>query len=185
MNNSEFRKWRSSLPVKMDDLTFASPDDTFIFTRFTAHSPLNFDSKQILFADNLTDAIGYIRRIFLYDILNDVIDDLQFDFKSPFDDKQKDAISILHHLHKSGKILSAPDSEKINQFCDSFNSEFSHRAETEYEIHILKDADALRNFLILNFSEYDGFDKEKLMSICNNDLFAGKLLKDFIDRIFK
>ncbi len=123
---------------------------------------------------------AYIRHIFLYDILNDTTDDLELDFKKPFDVRQNDAIKLLNFWFKSGKIKG----KELNKFCEEFNSVFSNRENVKYEIQILNGANKLRNFLIKKYSEYENFDKQKLCDICSKDLFAGRFLKDFLDMFF-
>ncbi len=185
MDYSKFKNWKNSHATEMQDLTFAKPDDIFIFTRFTAHQPSDFEGKQILFAGSIEEAIGYIRHIFLYDILNDTSDDLETDFKAILSEHQTDAISILNYWFKLGKISAVNNCQEFSKFCKDFNSDFSHREDKEYEIQILNGATELRRFLIRRYSECENFDKERLCNICSKELFVGKLLKDFLDILFR
>lgn len=185
MNSLEFKEWRKSQSTDIYDLTFAHPDDVFIFTRFTMHKPIECDNKEILYTETIDEAIGYIRHNFLYDILNDATDDLEMDFKSFFDERQKDAISLLYFWFKADKVKTDNNQLKeLRKFCEEFNLEFSSRQETEYEIQILNGADMLRNFLIERFSYCENFDKKQLCSICTKELFVGKPLNDFINLLF-
>ena len=70
MNYLEFKNWKNSHSAEMRNLDLASAEDIFIYTKFIAFNPLNFENKQILFAESLEETLGYIRHIFLYDILN-------------------------------------------------------------------------------------------------------------------
>ena len=120
MNNSEFKNWRSTHSTGMHDLTFAHPDDIFIFTRFKMKKPFEVETKQVLYAENLKMVIGYLRYIFIFDILNDTVDDLQFDLKSPFNERQKDAILLLKYWSYLGKINTENCKiDKLNEFCKS------------------------------------------------------------------
>ena len=65
-----------------------------------------------------------------------------------------------------------------------FNSMFSNRKTTEYEIEILKGIDELQNFLINRYSNHKNFDKNTLFDICDSESFSGKSLKDFINSMF-
>lgn len=89
-------------------------------------------------------------------------------------------ILLLYFWFKLGEITK----EEFDDFCNKFNSEFMKREDIEYEIQILNGADELRDFLIERYSKCENFDKDKLCSICSNELFAGKPLKDFLDILF-
>lgn len=183
MDFLKFENWKNSHATEMQDLIFAKPDDLFIFTRVTGDN--QFEGKQVLYAESLQEVAGYIRHIFLYDILNDVTDDLETDFKLPFDDRQKDAIMLLNYWFKLGKILSADNfDEQLSEFIKEFNLKFNQRNNTEYEIQILCGADELRDFLIKRYSNNKDFDKEKLCSICGKENFSGTALKDFLNVFF-
>ncbi len=185
MDGFEFLKWKNSHANEMADLTFCKPDDIFIFTRFTEQSPSYFEGKQVLFAENFEDIAGYLHHIFLYDILYDAIEDVEFDFKSQFDERQEKIIKLLSFWHKSAKISVAKNSEKtLLEFCEKFNSEFNETTHTEYEIRIFKGLDKLKKFLIEKFSENENFDEQKLCNICNKDAFAGRVLEEFLNELF-
>ncbi len=186
MDYLRFKNWKNSHATEMQDLTFAKPDDYFIFIRFSGQTSYEFDSKQVLFAESIEEVLGYIRHIFIYDILNDAVDDLEFDIKTPFDDRQKDAILLFNYWFMSGKITAENlDYIKLKEFCNDFNSDFSFGRDLEYEIEVLNGADSLREFLIKRYSNIDDFDSRRLSNICSKELFAGKLLKDFLDEIWK
>ena len=186
INYLEFKNWKSSHATDMSNLTFAHPEDIFIFTRFTDNNPIGIEAKQILFAEDIEETIGYLRHIFLYDILNDALNDLNFDFKSPFDEKQNDAIAILKYWYKLGTIASQKaDLKQLREFINQFNSDFSRNKNPEYEIHILDGADELRKFLISNFSNYENFDKKRLCNICSKEFFVGKKLKNYTAALFE
>lgn len=186
MNYLEFKNWKNSHITEMQDLTYARPDDIFIFTRFTIHRPFELESKQVLYAESVEEWIGYIRHIFLYDILNDIADDLEFDFKTPYGERQKDAISILSYWYKLGKFSTESNKyQNLNKFCKDFNTEFNFKENAEYEIQILNGADELREFLISKYSKCKNFDRKRLSNICSKELFAGRLLKDFLDMLFQ
>lgn len=186
MNSSEFKEWRKSHSTGMMDLTFAHPDDIFIFTRFTSHQHSNFEGEQILYAEDVEEAIWYIRNIFLYDVLKDALDDLEFDFKSPFDETQKDTISLMNYWFKLGKISNVNMScLELEEFCDDFNLYFNGRKDLEYEIKILNGANELRRFLTERYSMCEEFDKKLLDNVCSKKLFAGKRLKEFVEKLFR
>lgn len=180
-----FKDWKNSHATEMQDLTFARPDDIFIFTRFTLPLPCCFEGKQVLYAGDIKEAAGYIRHIFLYDILNDMTDDLAFDPKLLNDENQKDALTILYFWFKLGKILENEKCEELlMKFCKEFNKEFNHRTGSEYELQVLKGADELRKFLNLHCKGNPNFDKKRLSNLCSSDLFAGRPLKEFLDNLF-
>ena len=181
MNYSEFKNWKSTHSTEMQDLTFAKPYDIFIFTRFTGHNPSDFEGRQVVYAENIDEAIGYIRHVFLYDILNDTADDLEFELKSPFDERQEDLVTLFNFWYKAGKIGKGIT---LKDFLRDFNCCFNSREATEYELRIIKGANELRNFLVKRYSENESFDKKRLCDVCSNDLFSGKLLKDFLDKFF-
>ena len=79
MDYLNFNNWKNSHATEMQDLTFARPDDIFIFTRCTSYFPFEWEGKEVLYAESIEEVIGYIRHIFLYDILNDLFDDLEYD----------------------------------------------------------------------------------------------------------
>ena len=185
MDYTKFESWKGAHATEMRDLTYARPHDIFIFTRFSKHLPVFFEGKQVLYAETLPEAIGYIRHIFLYDILNDLTDDFELDFKKSCGDCQTGAVSLLNYWFKLGKIASGGKSLlEAKRFCKALNSEFSNKGDTEYEIQILNGVDELRRFLNKRFSSCENFDKNKLSNICSKDLFAGKPLKDFLDLLF-
>ena len=62
----------------------------------------------------------YIHYILLYDILNDLLDDMEYDFKTLFSKKQSDIIAVMNFWFRFGKIHT--ESEKqILQLCKEFN----------------------------------------------------------------
>ena len=186
MNSSEFKNWRKYISSGMDDITYSHPDDIFIFTRFTVKKPLRTESKQVLYAEDIKDTIWYLHYIFLNDILTDAIDDVELDFKSPFDERQKDVILLLNYWFKSSKLSPAnTDIQKLKEFCTLFNCDFKTKEDVEYEIEILNGAEELRKFLIKKYSICENFDKKALSNICGKDLFVGKKLKDFLDDFFR
>ena len=89
---------------------------------------------------------------------------------------------MLNYWFQLGKIANFKTREKwFKKFCENFNAEFGNRSDTEYEIKVLKGANKLRRFLLEKYSDCENFNKEKLCDICSEDLFAGKLLKDFLN----
>ena len=49
---------------------------------------------------------------------------------------------------------------------------------------ILKGINELKAFLNDRFSQDENFDKATLDKICNEDVFAGRLLRKFIENLF-
>lgn len=186
MDYLDFKNWKNTHISVMEDLTFSKPTDFFIYVRFTENNRLGLKSERVLFAETLQEAIGYIRHVFIYDILNDVVDDLELDFKQSSEETQNNALLLFNYWYKLGKIAN----ENFNflsfkKFCKDFNTSFSFSKNSEYEIMVLKGANALRNFLIDKYSNVKQFDKKRIAEICSNELFAGKPLKDFLDELFK
>jgi len=70
------------------------------------------------------------------------------------------------------------------KLCEKFNKEFSNRENKEYEFAIINGANKLRDFLVSKYKADINFDKNKLETICSNDLFAGKLLNEFLNNLF-
>lgn len=185
MDYLKFYNWKGSHSASMQNLKFSKPDSIFIFKRFNQKSGDAEETKSVLFADSLDEAIGYIRHIFLYDILTDAVDDLEYLPISPDDQSQKDALSLFNFWFKAGKITDTATCKKeLIAFCDAFNKDFSSRYENEYEIKVLFGANELKKFLIERYSNYEDFDKKRLCNICDNTLFAGEMLKDFLDNFF-
>lgn len=186
MDYLDFKNWKNSHITEMEDLTFAKPNDFFIYVRFTEKSQLDFKSEKVLFAETQEEALGYIRHIFIYDILNDVVDDLELDFERSSEETQKDSILLFNYWYKLGKLANKNfNFINFKKFCEDFNSNFGFRKNTQYEIMVLNGADALRNFLIKKYSKVKNFDKKRIADICSGELFAGKPLKDFLDELLK
>ncbi len=186
MDYLDFKNWKNTHITEMEDLTFSKPTDFFIYVRFTEKSQFNFKSERVLFAETPEEAVGYIRHIFIYDILNDVVDDLELDFKQSSEETQNDAILLFNYWYKLGKIPTENfDFINFKKFCEDFNSNFSFGRNSEYEIMILNDADSLRDFLIKKYSKVKNFDRKRIADICSTELFAGKPLKDFLTELFR
>lgn len=180
MNYSEFKNWRKSISSDMQDLTYAHPDDFFIFTRFAIHKPVKLVSEQILYTDSIEEVFEYLRHIFIYDILTDTVDDLEFDFNNTFSESQKNSIKLLNYWFKFGKESKKINYKEINQLINDFNNDFN-REELEYRIEILNGVDELREFLLKRYSNNNKLDKEKLENICSSDFFVGKKVKELLD----
>ena len=183
MDLSEFKKWRSSRPTEMRELAFACPDDIFIFARMNIKNISEGESKYVIYAEDIKEAKWFICHIFLYDILNDAADDLEFDFKTPFNERQKDAIMLLKFWFQMSKKADMSFKD-LTDFCKQFNSYFNNREDIQYEIEVLNGAQELHKFLKAKFSDNDIYNEEKLINICSSDSFSGKLLKDYLDIIF-
>ena len=181
MNYSEFKDWRNNFCNDMKDLTFSHPDDYFLYTSVKYNNALSFKASQVLFAEDITQAIDYIKHIFLYDVINDNIDDLEFDIYCPKNEVQKNSIMLLNYWFKLGKISASY--EEFKAFCKEFNGKFNSD-QFECEIQILNGADELRYFLNKKYKNNENFDKNLLSNICRSDLFAGKKLNDFLNNLF-
>ena len=155
MDYLDFKSWKSKHSAQMKELQLARADSIFIFTRFTVNSPFVLDSKQFHFAESAEEAAGYIRHIFLCDILSDAIDDLQFELVNIENERQSDVLRLFDLWFKLGKIK--PSIKKLREFCSAFNDEFSLNREVEYEIRVLCGVDELRKFLLERYSESDLF----------------------------
>lgn len=176
--------WDDFYVKEMSDLTFAKPSDFFLYTRFTVKSPERFEGQQILYTDSITQLIDYVRHIFLYDILNDIADDIQYDFKTAFDERQSDIITVMNYWFKFGKLVRKNNFKQILALCDEFDSRLSYRENTEYEIRVFNGANELCDFLISRYKYDESCDKKQLRNICSKEIFAGKPLKDFIENLF-
>ncbi len=172
-----------ALEVERNNISFSKPMDYFIYTRFSEKGSCLINSEQIRYSENISEAILYIRHIFLYDILNDLTDDIQYDFKKPFSQKQSDVISIMNFWFKFGKELQASEKQVLH-LCEDFNNQFADKEYFQYEIHIIKGAEKLRKFLIMKYGSREVFDKYRLESICSKELFVGELLEEFTDKLF-
>ncbi len=182
---TNYQNWKNSHSLEMEDLSLSKPTDLFIFVRFTQKTPINLQSRKMLFAETLEEAMGFIRHIFLYDILNDITDDLRTDFKENFDITQTDAVSVINKWFKLGKLSKNANGLQLKKFCRDFNLEFSIRKNVEYEIQVLNGVNELHRFLNKYFAEDENFDKKKFSNICSNYFFVPKLLKDYLDLLFK
>lgn len=185
MDYSKFKNWKNSHAMEMRDLTFAKPDDFFIYTSFKMSTPFEVQEHQVLFAENIEEAAGYFRHIFLYDLLVDATDDLELDKVLRNEERQKDALFLLNLWFKSGKALHKSDVKKsLSGLIKEFNQRFNNQNELQYEFQILNGANGLKRFLKSKFKEHENFDEKRLDNICGNELFAGSPLKDFIDMLF-
>ena len=185
MDYSKFKNWKNSHSTQMQDLTFAKPDDIFIYTSFKMTTPFEVEEKQVLFAESLEETAGYFRHIFLYDLLVDATDDLELDEAFRTEERQKDAIFLLNLWFRTGKALHKADAKKA--FLDlikEFNQQFNNKNELQYEFQVLNGANSLKRFLKSKFKDNENFDEKQLNNICSNQLFTGRLLKDFIDKLF-
>ena len=185
MDYSKFKNWKNSHATEMRDLTFAKPDDIFIYTGFKMATPFEVEENQVLFAESLEEAVGYFRHIFLYDLLVDATDDLELDEALRTVERQKDALFLLNLWFRAGKALHKPDVKKV--FLDlikDFNQHFNNENDLQYEFQALNGANSLKMFLKSKFKDNEAFDEKKLENICSNQLFVGKLLKDFLDMLF-
>ena len=185
MDYSKFKNWKNSHSTQMQDLTFAKPDDIFIYTSFKMTTPFEVEERKVLFAESLEEVAGYLRHIFLYDLLVDATDDLELDEALRTEERQKDALFLLNLWFRTGKALHKSDVKKaISNLIKEFNQRFNTRKELEYEFQILNGANSLKRFLKSIFKDNEAFDEKKLENICINQLFDGKLLKDFLDMLF-
>lgn len=170
----------------MQDLTFAKPDDIFIYTSFKMSRPFEVEEHQVLFAENIEEAVGYFRHIFLYDLLVDATDDLELDEALRTEERQKDALFLLNLWFKTGKALHKSDVKKsVAPLIKEFNQRFNNQSELQYEFQILKGANSLKRFLKSKFKTCENFDERCLDNICSNQLFVGKELNDFVSKLFK
>lgn len=182
---NNFKNWKTPHSTLMQDLTFSTPDDVFIYTSFKMTSPFDIEENQVLFAESFEEAAGYFRHIFLYDLLVDATDDLELDPKLLNKEHQEDAIKILSFWFKVGKALNNKNSKKeVLKLCDEFNCHFSISKDMQYEFHILNGANELKRFLKSKYKNNANFDNKRLENICSEDLFAGKLLNDFLNELF-
>ena len=94
-NFNDFKSWRSNHSTIMRDLTYAKPDDVFIFTSFTDEVS-SIDQKEVLYATDYCEAMRYFRHIFLYDLLVDATDDMQLDEALSTQERQGDALFLLN-----------------------------------------------------------------------------------------
>ena len=115
----------------------------------------------------------------------DAVEDIRTDFKAPFNVNQERTIYLLNFWYKAGKIPFSKTCEKeLFELCNKFNCEYSNSDTIEYEIKILKGINELKAFLNDRFSQDENFDKATLDKICNEDVFAGRLLRKFIENLF-
>ena len=169
----------------MQDLTFAKPDDIFIYTSFKMSRPFEVEEQQVLFAEDIEETVEYFRHIFLYDLLVDATDDLELDEALRTEERQKDALFLLNLWFRTGKALHKSDVKKaLLNLTKEFNQRFNNQKELQLEFRILNGANGLKRFLKSEFKDNENFDEKRLDNICSNQLFAGKLLKDFITDLF-
>lgn len=180
-----FEDWKGSKVTQMRDLIYAKPDDFFVFTRFAERFPFELSGEELLYAESIQEIAGYIRYVFLYDILNEATDDLETDFKEPFDYRQRNTVLLLYFWLKLGKIISGDILDKqLYEFCAEFNFYFNGIKNIEYEIQILNGAEELRMFLINRYSIYECFDIDTLYDICSKEHFSGVRIKNFLNMLF-
>lgn len=185
MDYNNFKSWKSNHSSFMQDLTFAKPNDVFIYTSFKMTTPIEVEEKQVLFAESLEEAAGYLRHIFLYDLLVDATDDLELDEALRTEERQIDVLFLLNLWFRTGKALHKPNAKKaILDLIKEFNQQFNNKNELQYEFQVLNGANSLKRFLKSKFKDNENFDEKQLNNICSNQLFTGRLLKDFIDRLF-
>ena len=183
---NNYKIWKSLRSTLMQDLTFSTPDDVFIYTNFKMTSPFNMDEKQILFAESFEEAAGYFRHIFLYDLLVDATDDLALDKLLRTKERQEDALFLLDLWFRAGKTLHKSDVKRaLLNLTKEFNQRFNNGDEVQYEFKVLNGANGLKRFLKSKYKDNENFDAKRLDDICSNQLFAGKLLNDFIIDLFE
>lgn len=85
-------KRNKALEVERNDISNATPTDYFIYSHFLENGSCTINSKQIRYAENVSEAALYVHYILLYDIFNDLLDDIQYDFKIPF---SKNSLMLL------------------------------------------------------------------------------------------
>ncbi len=171
-----------ALEVERNDISNSAPTDYFIYSHFFEKSMCLINSEQIRYAENLSEAALYVRHILLYDILNDLLDDIEYDFKMPFSKKQSDVIAIMNFWFKFGKV-SLVSEKQVLQLCDDFNNQFADNDDLRYEIHILNGAEKLKEFLTIKYGTSAEFDENKLKSVCSEEQFDGEELKDFTEKL--
>lgn len=182
---NNYKSWKSSRSTLMQDLTFSTPNDVFIYTNLKMTTPFNMEENRVLFAESLVEAAGYFRHIFLYDLLVEATDDLALDQVLRTEERQKDALFLLNLWFKTGKALHKSDIKKaLLNLTKEFNQHFNNSIGLQYEFKILNGANGLRRFLKSKFKDNENFNAKRLDNICSNDLFAGKLLNDFIMDLF-
>ena len=178
MDYSQFKSWRTNHATDMSDLTYSKPFDVFIYTKVKINNEIY--ACQVLFAEDLEETAGYFAHIFILDLLTDKVDDLEFDFENCTDICQGDVISLMNYRFKLQKIFGKDNFEKsFFDICQQFNKEF----EGKYEFCVLGGADKLRKFLVSRYSSHNDEIKQKLGNFCSKELFAGKLLNDFLKNI--
>lgn len=183
---NDYKIWKSLRSTLMQDLTFSTPDDVFIYTNFKMTSPFNMDEKQILFAESFEEAAGYFRHIFLYDLMVDATDDLALDKLLRTKDRQEDALFLLDLWFRTGKLLHKSDVKRaLLNLTKEFNQHFNNGVKVQYEFKVLNGANGLKRFLKSKYKDNENFDAKRLDDICSNQLFAGKLLNDFIIDLFE
>ena len=182
---NNFKNWKSSHSTLMQDLTFSTPDDIFIYTNFKMITPFDFDEHRVLFAESFEEAAGYFRNIFLYDLLVDATDDLELDGALRTEERQKDALFLLNLWFRTGKALHESDVKKeLLNLIKEFNKQFNNQNDLQYEFQVLDGANGLKRFLKSKFKDNENFDERRLDNICSEDLFVGKLLNDFLKELF-
>lgn len=182
---NNFKSWNSNYSSFMQNLTFAKPNNIFIYTSFKMSEPFEVEENQVLFAEDFEEAAGYFRHIFLYDLLVEATDDLALDQVLRTEERQKDALFLLNLWFKTGKALHKSDIKKaLLNLTKEFNQHFNNSNGLQYEFKILNGANGLRRFLKSKFKDNENFNAKRLDDICSNDLFAGKLLNDFIMDLF-
>ncbi len=177
MDYSQFNSWRTNHAIDMSDLTYSKPYDIFIYTKVKIDNEIC--ACQVLYAEDLVETVGYFTHVFIFDLLTDKVDDLEFDFENCSDISQCDAISLMNYRFKLQKIFGKDDFVKsFLDICQQFNKEF----DGKYEFCVLNGADNLRKFLVSRYSNND-LIKRKLETFCTKELFVGKLLNDFLNNV--
>ncbi len=145
MDYLDFKSWKNSHCIEMRALEFSRADSIFIFTRFAMRSPISVEGRQLVFAESIEEAIGYIRHIFLFDILTDSIDDLQFDYKSAARQRQFDSVKLFYFWYRFARI--APGGNTLQELCNEFNGAFAESQDLKYEIKVIFGIDELYEFI--------------------------------------
>lgn len=182
---NNYKSWKSSRSTLMQDLTFSTPNDVFIYTNFKMTTPFNMEENRVLFAESLEEAAGYFRHIFLYDLLVDATDDLELDEALRTKERQQDALFLLNLWFRTGKALHKSDVKKaFLDLINDFNQHFNNENDLQYEFQVLNGANSLKRFLKSKFKDDEKFDEKRLEDICSNQFFVGKLLNDFLAALF-
>lgn len=182
--NSEFF-WKGKHATHMGGTLNAGKDSIFIYINFITPFPAYKEQKQIVSAESVKEAAGYLRHIFLKDVINDNAD-ITDGSPERLTDQQKNKVAVfLKYYNLLDSFLQGEYGvAELKKLCDEFSSRFKNIGDLRYQVIIADGADELRNLLNNECFAGDKVGYKIMELICSKDSFDGKELDIVIADLF-